>query len=385
MTAFVDHGSEGIGEAATLLLRKENAGSSTADHHIKAARPALAQIPGGKHKQVLIRTVPRRHPRVPELGDHPPVAVLDRTQPDRGDLRRDPRPARACMGVRYDADEQARPGVWVAELTRMLHLTPWPKAMRVIAEPVSPAFGGDPCHPDRVQKRIDAGRAAWGEIPREVRTMVNGTTTTCSSTDTPGFPPDTYRDRNLQMDEMELKDSLAAAGLLLLDERGDLCGLIPPLVTGQAPSCPLEDGRTESLVDIEDPLLLEKAKPDWYRLSVEAGLFSEVDRRFLVAYTLVEDGPSQWICVALQDSWDIMGRGASGLLGSEYCRPEFRMLSLDGSVLVCGTTWESAISTFVLRDPRYSQVLRNFAEWVATGEIGHPVESAAARCWLDSP
>lgn len=187
------------------------------------------------------------------------------------------------------------------------------------------------------------------------------------------------------MDEMELKESLAAAGLLVLEECGDLGGLVPPLVTGQAPSCPPEDGRTESLVDIEDPLLLEKANADWYRLSVEAGLFTEADRRFLVALTPNEDGPSQWICVELQDSWDIMGRGASGPLGSGCCRPEFRMLSLDGSVLSCGTTWESAISTFVLKELRNSQVLRKFAEWVATGEIGHPAESAAARRWLDGP
>lgn len=185
------------------------------------------------------------------------------------------------------------------------------------------------------------------------------------------------------MDEMELKESLAAAGLLVQEECGDLGGLIPPLVTGQAPSCPLEDGRTESLVDIEDPLLLEKANADWYRLSVEAGLFTEVDRRFLVALTPEEDGPSQWICVELQDSWDIMGNGASGLLGSGYCRPEFRMLSLDGAVLCCGTTWESAISAFVMKEPRNSQVLRKFAEWVATGEIWHPVEGVAARRWLD--
>lgn len=182
---------------------------------------------------------------------------------------------------------------------------------------------------------------------------------------------------------MELKGSLAAAGLLVLEECGDLGGLVPPLVTGQAPSCPPEDGRTESLVDMGDPMLLEKTNADWYRLSVEAGLFTEADRRFLVALTLEEDGPSQWICVELEDSWDIMGKGASGPLGSGYCRPEFRMLSLDGSVLCCGTTWESAISVFVLNGLNTSQVLRRFAEWVATGEIGHPVESAAARRWLD--
>ncbi|MGW2240538.1 hypothetical protein [Streptomyces sp. NPDC001759] len=139
------------------------------------------------------------------------------------------------------------------------------------------------------------------------------------------------------------------------------------------------------MLDIGDSLLLEKANADWYRLSVEAGLFAETDRRFLLALAPDEDGPETWICVELQDSWDIMGRGASGPLGSGSCRPEFRMLSLDGSVLACGTTGESAISIFTLKEPRNSTVLRNFAEWLATGEIGYPEESAAARRWLDGP
>lgn len=183
--------------------------------------------------------------------------------------------------------------------------------------------------------------------------------------------------------DVEVKEPLAAAGLLVVEECGDLEGLIPPIVAGQAPSCPVEDGRTESLLNVEDPLLIEKANADWYRLSVGAGLFTEADRRFLVALEPEGDGPSRWTCVELQDTWDIMGTGASGPLGSRSGRPEFRMLSIDGSVLSCGTTWESAISTFVVKAPHRSQVLRRFAEWVATGEIGYPEESDAARRWLE--
>ncbi|WP_369169735.1 polymorphic toxin-type HINT domain-containing protein [Streptomyces sp. R28] len=37
-----------------------------------------------------------------------------------------------------------------------------------------PAFKDDPYHPDQVQSRIDAGRKAWAEIPREVHNTVNG-------------------------------------------------------------------------------------------------------------------------------------------------------------------------------------------------------------------
>ena len=40
-------------------------------------------------------------------------------------------PARAWTPA-YDADGQARPGAWPAELTGMLDLASWPKGMRVI-------------------------------------------------------------------------------------------------------------------------------------------------------------------------------------------------------------------------------------------------------------
>lgn len=50
MTAFVDHGPDGTGEAAALVLRRGNAGSNTAEDHIAAGRLALAQIPTHLHK-----------------------------------------------------------------------------------------------------------------------------------------------------------------------------------------------------------------------------------------------------------------------------------------------------------------------------------------------
>ena len=62
---------------------------------------------------------------------------------------------------------------------------------------------------------------------------------------------------------MGMKESLAATGLLVMDEFGDPGGLIPPFVTGQAPSCPFEDGRIESLMAIEEPMLLEKVNAEF--------------------------------------------------------------------------------------------------------------------------
>ncbi|MEU3689820.1 hypothetical protein [Streptomyces narbonensis] len=181
--------------------------------------------------------------------------------------------------------------------------------------------------------------------------------------------------------------SLAAAGLLFVDEWTEPEGLIPAIVAGQAPSCPPSDGRVEALLDFLEPQLHEKANADWYRLAVEGGLFSETDRRFLLALQSEETERPQWFCVELQSTWDLMGEGAAGPLGSAPCRPEFRMVSLDGNVLVFATTWEHAISTSVLKAPHRSQVLRRWAEDVASGSLDYPDEpplSPAARRWLDT-
>lgn len=181
--------------------------------------------------------------------------------------------------------------------------------------------------------------------------------------------------------------SLAAAGLRAVDGWREPAGLIPPFLTGQASSCPPREGRVESVLDVTDPLLHERANADWYRLAVEGGLFSEADRRFLLPHSPAEGGLGRWRCVELQDDWDIMGRGAAGLLGSAPLRPEFSMLSLDGNVLCFATTWQHSISTSVLTAPHRSRVLRRFAEWVAQGAMdraNEPPLSTPARRWLDA-
>jgi hypothetical protein len=55
MTAWADHGQDGNGEPLALVLRPGNAGSNTAADHIETARLALAQLPRGLRRRVLIR------------------------------------------------------------------------------------------------------------------------------------------------------------------------------------------------------------------------------------------------------------------------------------------------------------------------------------------
>ncbi|GLY87532.1 IS1380 family transposase [Actinoallomurus iriomotensis] len=142
MTAFIDHGPSGTGEAAALDLRPGNAGSNTAEDHITTARAALQQIPSHLHKLVLVRTDSGG-------GTHGFIdwATRRRLKYSIGwGLTED-----ACEAIltlpehvwqcAYDADRQPRPGAWVAELTGMLDLTGWPRGMRVIVRRERPHLG----------------------------------------------------------------------------------------------------------------------------------------------------------------------------------------------------------------------------------------------------
>jgi hypothetical protein len=141
---FADHGACGAGEALGIMLRPGNAGANTAAEHIEAARLALAQLPRRLRRRALIRTDcgggtheflawlaspgRRLHYSVGmTITDDIAGAILDV-------------PARAWAPA-YDADGQARPGAWAAEITGLLDLSSWPEGMRVIVRKERPHPG----------------------------------------------------------------------------------------------------------------------------------------------------------------------------------------------------------------------------------------------------
>jgi Transposase DDE domain group 1 len=144
LTVFADHGTDGQGEPLAIMLRPGNAGSNTAENHITAARLALAQLPEGTRRRVLIRadsgggtheflawlTRPGRR-----LAYSVGFTITDQAQDAIGKI-----PARAWTPA-YDGDGQVRDGAWVAELTGLLDLTGWPKGMRVIVRKERPHPG----------------------------------------------------------------------------------------------------------------------------------------------------------------------------------------------------------------------------------------------------
>lgn len=180
------------------------------------------------------------------------------------------------------------------------------------------------------------------------------------------------------------KQTLAAAGLLVREKADEqLMGLIPPVIAAQAASCPFDKQRTDIIVDFEDPRLVPKVNSSWHQLSSDAGLFSG-EGRFLLGLPVGEKGASTWVPVELGKSWDIAGKGAASLLGSAAGRPEFVALSLDGSVISCGTTGQYSVDVFVVERPQRSHVLRRFAESLSSAAYASPLERSASRRWLDA-
>jgi hypothetical protein len=144
LAVFADHGAGAGGEPLAIVLRAGNAGSNTASEHIEVARLALAQLPRHLRRRVLIRTdsgggthefltwlsAPSRRLHYSTgmtITEEMAQAIL--TLPDR------------IWEPACDAEGQARPGAWVAELTGLLDLAGWPPGMRVIVRRERPHPG----------------------------------------------------------------------------------------------------------------------------------------------------------------------------------------------------------------------------------------------------
>ncbi|WP_330178977.1 IS1380 family transposase [Nocardia sp. NBC_01503] len=147
LCAFIDHGSDGTGEPAAMLLRPGNAGANTAADHKKVLAAALGQLPWAPGyrvgRKVLVRTdagggthefVAYCHARRLQysVGFGPTesvVAAMDAYLPN------------SAWTPAYDAEGQVRPGAWVAEITGIIGLSGWPPGMRVIVRKEKPHPG----------------------------------------------------------------------------------------------------------------------------------------------------------------------------------------------------------------------------------------------------
>jgi hypothetical protein len=149
LAAGVDHGEEGTGEAAALMLRPGNAGSNTATDHIEVATQALAQLPlalrGRRAKnRVLIRTDSggASHQFIDWLTKRGLTYSIGFPPERDWDVIRklDLIPDHVWQPA-IEADGQIRDGAWVAEATLLLDLKGWPADMRIIVRKEHPHPG----------------------------------------------------------------------------------------------------------------------------------------------------------------------------------------------------------------------------------------------------
>ncbi|OLO65042.1 hypothetical protein BKH21_12595 [Actinomyces oris] len=184
LTAWFDHGPDGGGECAALVLRPGNAGSNTAADHVEIIRRALDQAGLGPRpgRKVLVRIDGAG-------GTKETIELLARrrvsysvgfTLPDHTAQIYDTIPETAWAPA-YNADGQPRDGADVAEITDLLDLTAWPKGMRVnraprAAPPGSPAAlrGRGRLPADRLRHQHKSGTARRSRGPPPATSPLRG-------------------------------------------------------------------------------------------------------------------------------------------------------------------------------------------------------------------
>jgi hypothetical protein len=143
LCAFVDHGASGTGEALHLRLRPGNAGSNTAKDHIEVTRRALAQLPLGPSKKVLIRTDSGggTHQFIDWLTAKGLAYSIGWTLPANTPDLIDLISRAGAWTPAIEPDGTPREGAEVAELTGLLDLDSWPQGLRVICRRERPHPG----------------------------------------------------------------------------------------------------------------------------------------------------------------------------------------------------------------------------------------------------
>ncbi|MGO4649909.1 IS1380 family transposase [Nocardia sp. 2YAB30] len=144
LCAFIDHGVDGTGEPAAILLRAGNAGANTAADHKTVFAEALGQLPWQPSwrvgRKVLVRTdagggthefVKYCHKRRVQYSLTLTDALVEAVN----------KVPKKVWTPAYDAEGQVRKGAWVAEITDLTDLSGWPGGMRLIVRKERPHPG----------------------------------------------------------------------------------------------------------------------------------------------------------------------------------------------------------------------------------------------------
>ena len=136
LTAWFDHGSDGAGQCAAIMLRPGNAGANTAADHIEVISRALDQAGLGSRpgRKVLVRIGRGRGHEGDRGVPRPPQGVLlgGVQAPRTFAPQIYSKIPKSAWAPARNADGDPSQGADVAEITGLLDLTGWPSGMRVI-------------------------------------------------------------------------------------------------------------------------------------------------------------------------------------------------------------------------------------------------------------
>jgi Transposase DDE domain group 1 len=172
LCAFIDHGPEGTGEPAAMMLRPGNAGSNTATDHKKVLADALTQLPWKPSyrvgRKVLVRTDSGggTHEFLNYCHQRRLQYSIGITITEAMDTAIDLLP-KTVWTPAYNTDGQPRDGAWVAEITGLLDLNTWPPGMRVIVRKERPHPGAQLRFTNRDGLRLTAfaTNTTQGQLP----------------------------------------------------------------------------------------------------------------------------------------------------------------------------------------------------------------------------
>ncbi|MGW5851046.1 hypothetical protein ACWFQ8_24390 [Streptomyces sp. NPDC055254] len=139
----------------------------------------------------------------------------------------------------------------------------------------------------------------------------------------------------------------------------------------------------DEIIQYGSPDPLRDVNNAWIRLASQFGLFGK-EREFLLGVRADEESDSVWARVRLGEEWNVAGHSPSTITGP--CRPwtgGLLTMSLSGSVVIIGTTYEQCMAVLALPDPHRVPVIRRYAQYVmAKGKLSE-WEDENLRAWLD--
>ncbi|KQV09947.1 MULTISPECIES: hypothetical protein [unclassified Kitasatospora] len=174
---------------------------------------------------------------------------------------------------------------------------------------------------------------------------------------------------------------LAQAGIVLHGiEPNTSC---PPGSASIAAACGPWHGRVDIAVRRDDPDFTRAINAAWLRQATNFRLFAE-NGQFLLLANLEEDRwedpDSRWLRVSLGDDWNLAGPAVGGVVGPS--RDGLFTMSLDGEVIIEGTTYEEESSVLAVPQPYRAEPFRAWTrhlidEWKRNGE-----DTRWAEAWL---